>query len=293
MEASPLPLNPQARVSSLCIWNEVQSQGWSDPSPILPSRYEGVPYTPAQVGTYVDMLASLMTSAGRAAARHLGDTEWMLWLSTDHFTTAPPLHVGDVAHLGLYDILPLLWDRIGVTVPWGIAVHPYDAGDPRANLTSRGIYTFATLAENVASYQCAQLTRVHGVPPSQCASWPQVYMWASEQGWPFNAKTMPKAAQARNICFAHALSVAQGVWSVTHNFFQGEASSSQGGAGDFSLIDEPPLVTVDLHNASGTPTYDAYTSTSPALWGRSSTHYCCSKWAVGCAAEESRRPLLV
>ena len=167
--------------------------------------------------------------------------------------------------------------------PWGIAVHPYDAGDPRANLTSRGIYTFATLQQDVSDYQCAQLQRVAGVPRAQCSEHVAGAMWASEQGWPRSA-SMTKALQARNICLAHSLSLAQGVWAVTHNFLQGSVPSTQGGAGDFSLLDEPPIVTANLSTAAGHATWDAYASTNPDVWGVGSEHYCCTQWKVGCAA---------
>jgi hypothetical protein len=69
---------------------------------------------------------------------------------------------------------------------------------------------------------------------------------------------MTKEDQARNICYAHGLAraaalpggggsggapgnasgpAAGAVWGVTHNFFQGPAPSSQGDAGDFSLLE--------------------------------------------------------
>ncbi len=93
---------------------------------------------------------------------------------------------------------------------------------------------------------------------------------------------MTKSLQARNICLAHGLALAQGVWSVTHNFFQGSVASDQGGSGDFSLIDEPPLVYGNLTNAAGHETYEAYKSTAPGVFGMRSDHYCCEMWASGC-----------
>ena len=218
----------RARLSGLCIWNEVQSQGWSDPSPVLPNRYAGAPYSPAQMATYAGAIAELMLRAGRGAALGTpqGQEPPFLWLSTDHFNTAPPLAMGDVMHIGLWELLDAMWPLVNVTFPWGIAVHPYDAGDPRENLTKDGIYTFATLRESVASYQCRKLAEVAHVPEAECWEWPQTLMWASEQGWPLS-KTMNRTLQARNICFAHGLSVAQGVWAVSHNFFQSSVPSDQ------------------------------------------------------------------
>jgi hypothetical protein len=148
---------------------------------------------------------------------------------------------GDVGSVGLYDLLDEIWPLIPVSVPWSVAVHPYDNGDPRTNMSMMGIYTFLTLNATVATYQCKKLQET-GVLASSCWQYPQVQMWASEQGWPFSASTNPfkccsKLIQARNICYAHGLALAQGLWAVTHNFFQGPYPTSQGGA-DYSLVDE-------------------------------------------------------
>jgi hypothetical protein len=95
---------------------------------------------------------------------------------------------------------------------------------------------------------------------------------------------MNKTLQARNICLAHSLSVAQGVWAVSHNQFQSVTPSHQGGSGDFSLIDEPPVVNIELTNGQGHATFDAYVATSPSAWGKPG-NYCCKSWGVGCAAQ--------
>ena len=72
----------QARLSGLCVWNEVQSQGWTDPSPVLPNRYAGAPYTAAQMAIYAGAIASLMLGAGRGArsGTPVGQEPPMLWL---------------------------------------------------------------------------------------------------------------------------------------------------------------------------------------------------------------------
>jgi hypothetical protein len=132
-------------------------------------------------------------------------------------------------------------------------------------------------------YQCQKLNTMLDVPLEECWSWPQTQLWASEQGWPYNNQTMPKSTQARNICYAHALSLEQGVWSVTHNFFQSPVPSDQGGAGDFSLLDEPPVCYGNLTNCDGLATYEAYKSTAVGVWGQRTDHYCCATWETGCA----------
>jgi hypothetical protein len=143
------------------------------------------------------------------------------------------------------------------------------------------MYTFATIRQLVSDVQCGYLTAAD--PTASCDTSSQTWMWASEQGWPFNNVTMPKTKQARNICLAHGLSLAAGrVWAVTHNFFQGAGPSSEGDAGDFGLVPYPPKVWANLTNGPGNPTYDAYTGTAPGVWGYAATGYCCVTWGVGC-----------
>jgi hypothetical protein len=84
-----LPLLSLFPLSSLLpfppsIPSPLPSQGWADPSPVLPSRYSGAPYTPAQMKVLAGELANLTARAGRAAARWMPE-DYMLWLSTDHF----------------------------------------------------------------------------------------------------------------------------------------------------------------------------------------------------------------
>eukprot|EP01043_Picozoa_sp_COSAG02_P005125 COSAG02_NODE_137_length_34526_cov_94.448079_18_plen_146_part_00 len=51
----------------------------------------------------------------------------------------------------------------------------------------------------------------------------------------------------------------------------------------------------DLKNGTGYPTFDAYNSTSPAVWGQSDSHFCCSQWKVGCqtVANHGVRPITI
>ena len=141
-----------AALSGLCIWNEIQSMGWSDPSPVLPNRFDGHAWSPAQLNTYAAAIAQLFQRAASASERHGKGV--MLWLSTDHYTLPPALALGDTRHIGLYDFLDAFWPVVmNCTFSWGICVHPYDAGDPRQDLLQKGIYTFATLRKGVAEYR--------------------------------------------------------------------------------------------------------------------------------------------
>ena len=193
----------QARVSALCVWNEVQSLGWSDPSPVLPNRQgpAGTPvFSPAQLQLYAAMVSNLTLLAGAAARAASPASPAFLFLSTDHFLTAPEVAPGGVGHLGLLPLLdamwPLLWEGGGGELGWGVSVHPYDAGDPRQDLSKQGIYTFATLQATVGEYQCQQLV-ARGLPRSSCAQRGETKLWASEQGCECGGGSKQPAAAPR------------------------------------------------------------------------------------------------
>lgn len=148
---------------------------------MLFNRYVDRQWNASELGIFVGLIGEMMATAATITAEYMPDA--LVWLSTDHFATPPPLSRGDVMHTGLYPMLDAMWPSLANTsYDWAIAVHPYDNGDPRSNLSSQGVYTFATLDEMVASYQCSKLGQYAGVPPSQCNQHVQTLMYASEQG---------------------------------------------------------------------------------------------------------------
>ncbi len=123
---------------------------------------------------------------------------------------------------------------MGLSLPWAVAVHPYDAGDPRQDQWSSGKYTFADLS-NIASYLCGRLGML-GVGeslPSPGNDWPfrpQATLYASEQGWCYGCHGCKEDCRGRNICLAQELSEkCPNVIAVTHNYFQQVPGGSQGG----------------------------------------------------------------
>ena len=77
-QAATLPTGLPAPLPSL-------AQGWADPSPVLPNRYAGSPYSAAQMAQLAGVMANMTARAARAAARWMPD-EYLMWLSTDHFS---------------------------------------------------------------------------------------------------------------------------------------------------------------------------------------------------------------
>lgn len=266
------------------IWNEVASSGWMDMSPILPNRYDGVhQYTDAQMEVLTAKYADMLLRADAALRQHTRGA--MLWVSQDHNwdnwakVGQKWMNAGAVMHVNVRPFLDHLWPKVGINISWGVAVHPYDDGDPRHDLTASGVFTFATLNKVVQAYQDAQLGSVARVPPQGVSAQPQRLMYASEQGWP-HSKTMNDTVRARNICFAQQLSMQQGLVAVTHNYFHQTPSDAPQGGQWFGLV--PDTVFGNLTNAAGSVTYQAYLSTAPQRWGQQSNHYCCVQWHVGC-----------
>ena len=173
---------------------------------------------------------------------------------------------------------------MGLSLPWAVAVHPYDAGDPRQDQWSSGKYTFADLS-NIASYLCGRLGML-GVGeslPTPGNDWPfrpQATLYASEQGWCYGCHGCKEDCRGRNVCLAQELSEkCPNVIAVTHNYFQQVPGSSQGGQ-TYGLIAGD--VAGDLSNGTTCPAFNAYVATSPSQWRRDASNYCCQQWQVGC-----------
>jgi len=296
------------KLSLAIVWNEIGSLGWADPSPVLPNRWDGPGgnLTDEQVGALAAVHAELLSRAHAALRRQLvgvlcrppagaagtgadGGAALggaMVLVSIDHFWWfkgaghAPFARPGVVGHVGDQRLLSAIWPRLEPGLSWGVAVHPYDAGDPRADMTAGGVFTFATLKRVVIAFQEQQLAALGGVPPQGLVARPQRLLWASEQGWRLQPPRMNQTIRARNVCFAQALSEAQGLVSVTHNYFQAEPTAPE--VGNFGLVPAPPAVGPAFQNGTGHPTFDAYVATSLPSWRVDPSNWCCANYAVGC-----------
>ena len=223
----------------------------------------------------------------------------MIWTSNDRLWDRPKQQQGQPLHTGVKPFLDALWPKLAASgtsgVPWSLAVHPYDGGDPRLDQmthTRPRAYTFATLSD-VVQYQRAQVKNLTDLNPDTAAGKPFTLLYASEQGWNYNPKGGPgcegldDALRARNICLAQNLSArVPEVVGVTHNFFQDSPGGSSQGGCDFGLIPGNISGTLDDAAASGSPTWGAYVATGPDSWGVSDAHYCCTEWRQGCKGQQ-------
>ena len=205
------------------------------------------------------------------------------FVSTDHFWDMPNNQKdGNVLSIGEKNIIDGMWKFVGIDYDWAVAVHPYDNGNPENNLwDSHSIYTFDTLY-HIVQYQQDKLKQGYNISESGLNIRTQPKLWASEQGWAYNNKTMNDTLRARNICYAQNLSLELGeqMISVTHNFFHTAPTSGGQNGQSFGLL--PMTIDATLSNGTGYPTFDAYTSTNANNWGKNNDNYCCVKWKVGC-----------
>eukprot|EP00051_Salpingoeca_urceolata_P007730 m.100038 g.100038 ORF g.100038 m.100038 type:complete len:580 (+) comp15373_c1_seq2:174-1913(+) len=283
---------PANQLAHFIVWNEVASQGWLDPSPMAPNRAGpngSNPLTDAQFDYIVSRYADLVTRVFQVVRRH--SDRAMIWTSNDRLWERPEQHAGDILHVGVRPFLDRLWPKLRDNITWALAVHPYDPGNPMdASEFSPDFpyphrYTFATL-DRVLAYMKAQLVTYTGLDPDSKAGRPFTLLYPSEQGWPFPACCADRI-RARNVCYAQALSLAlpDHIVAVTHNFFQDRPGGTSQGGQDYGLI--AGNISSNLTNGAGYPTFDAYVSTSPGVWGRSDTHFCCVHWHQGCNKTQS------
>ena len=174
-----------------------------------------------------------------------------------------------IAHLGSRTLVAGLWDRLGTSTDWGLAVHPYGPSDastwPRA-------YHFADL-HRVVDYQLARLAAANA---SHAARRPQAFVAATEQGWPAAGDAAPAAA--RQLCLATAAVLATpGVMFAVHNDFQGVRPDDGRG-----LVPFEAGAGLNTTAAALSPTLAAHASAAPGVWGAGKDHYCCAMHGLGC-----------
>jgi len=262
---------PRGKLTHVIVWNENASADWFDYTPVVGKHDLSVPAVAARL----DKLTRLLQRTHAALQRHLRGA--IMYVSTDPLWDAG-IHEG---HMGTRTLLESVWARVGLALPWAVAVHPY--GDPTRR-PSQG-YTFANL-DLVIDYQRDQLRR-RGV--SALDDYPQSYLIASEQGWPYEVDNPARGRdwQARQVCLAHRQAVESPyVLAVAHNYFHSvepadEDPAGQSGQGAFfGLI--PYSVGDDLAGVDATATGRAFIATAPRLWSRTGQHDCCARAGVGC-----------
>ena len=169
--------------------------------------------------------------------------------------------------LSTANLLEGLWRQVGTQIDWSVAVHPY--GKPTASdwglRQPYQAYTFQDLPK-VAEFQRNMSAKY--APGSTSA--PQLYLAATEQGWP---GTEPRLL-ANYLCLTHAITTAEPkLLFATHYYFQDTGPAA------YAII---PWTAGALLNDTTSPTLAAYASLKPASWRTDASNYCCATHRLGC-----------
>ncbi len=274
-------LNGAGKISHFIIWNENASATWFDYSPVVTNRG---PVSTHDTNVWLNKYADMLRRAHSAVQKVSEGV--MLYASTDPVWHAPRTGASDPSHLGTQNLLDGLWARLGTSISWSVAVHPY--GEVNAPIHTSSIhadnYSFYNV-EMVSKYMQDKLAAA-GFPRTSL-DYPQGYIIASEQGWGQISDGIE--GQGRNLCLAHEKTLrVPTLITQGHNYFQsverdvsdGGTTSSQGEL--YGLL--PHVSQVDLSDMENYATGLAYLSLNPAVWGHTDDHYCCKRAGVGCAS---------
>ncbi len=252
-------------ISHFIIWNEAASGGWFDYSPVV--RTNTTTLSDSEQQAWINKYVNLMKTANSAIARHSSGV--LMHASLDKLWQNPG--PSDPTHIGSKNLLDGIWSRLGTSIDWSVAIHPY--GDP---IEEPGDNINFQNVSILSSYQRDQLL-ARGV--NDPLSMPQLKLIASEQGWQRNESP---DVQARNICEAQFISSHNpSLIAQMHNFFQ-ELQVDNGDS--YGLV--PLSAGMDFSHADGVPTFDAYRATGNSSWEKGNDHFCCQQHGLGCVAEK-------
>lgn len=256
-----------ARVRHFIMWNENAAGTWAN--------FRGQSSMNADstdLNYRAGRLANVMVRAHRAIKRH--QTGAMLYFSTDSIWEATPEQVAHDGHLGTKRLLDRIWDRLGTSIDWSLAIHPYGAPNQPAAPRHYNYYSL----DFVHQYQVDKLKAL-GQPVNS----PQSYMIASEQGWPLNFSSDEQRAQF--VCRAHDTTVIKPyLIASAHNYFHQQPGDNGATQGDsYALI--PSSIPASLNGVQNHPIGRAYISSHPNVFKKSDTHYCCSQHQIGCRSQ--------
>ena len=250
------------KISHFIIWNESGSPEWFNYYPVVPGGTHAAALSTVQINMWIDKYADMMRRAYYAVARHTSES--MIYASTDYLWDTPPSGPNRISGKVLLDGL---WQRLGTSTEWAVAVHPYS--DPVVD-PEPGYYGFSNL-QMVVDFATEHL-RALGI--SNPDAYPQNYIIASEQV-PFDNTNPDLTYRAQKLCQAHDVSLkVPNLLAVTESFRQSSASDT------FSMI--PYTVQPDLSNVLSSVTGQAYAAMDPAVWGKTDTNYCCVNTGLGC-----------
>ena len=265
------------------VWNEADNSDWFDTSPFVDNIQKRVDNATAGA-MWVDMYANLMRSAHQGLAR-VSRQPVMLYACIDTMLTATPWCPGDKrwgsrCPLGAWQLLDGLWARLGTSIDWSLAVHAY--GQPNTSawnyVTPYQAYTFKDIPKLI-TYQRNQMLKYSS--GSFRDRPPQLYIAATEQGWP-TSTPLQQAAAAHYVCLTADVAASfEEIIFASHYDFQDIYNKTAGG-GNYGLV--PVSAGVLLENKTA-GTLQAFRALHPQVWGKRADHFCCSTHGIGCPVQ--------
>ncbi|KAK9906883.1 hypothetical protein WJX75_009691 [Coccomyxa subellipsoidea] len=207
----------------------------------------------------------------------------MIYISLDQIWekqagSCPPYLPGlQHCHIGSLNVVKGMWERLGLSMDWSLAIHPY--GNP-LKPDWPTYFHFADI-DRIAAFQLDMLRRAGVTEPHR---WPQAMMAATEQGWP--AVTQEQEMQAASyICIAHDIVVtSEFALFATHNDFQAPSAEDRTG-----LIPRWTGRTLNNTDRMQSTTFAAYAASHPSIWNTDPSHFCCVNYQRGCPTSAGDR----
>ncbi len=261
------------KISHFIVWNEVSNGSWFNLSPAVDVQHAFVDASTSAM--WVNRYVALFDRSARAVKRNVSDALVHVSLNLHFLPPAAQAGAAGTPDIGGKTILDGMWAQIGRRYGWSVAVHPYY--EPWVDY-GPGVLNFRGLP-TLANYQRTQLL-TRGVQDPNSAQHAKIL--ASEQGW-FD---VPLSQRAGNVCKAHQIVMSMPtVIGTTHNFFQ-----SRSPADDIETMIPFAAGEALDGNVAQYPTYQAYLSTRPDVWGARNDHYCCKNYYVGCSTNPNTPP---
>ena len=248
------------RISHWIIWNEAGSKTWSNFTPKTNHSNSA-----ADIKYRVDRYADMMRRSYRAILKFQNNV--MMYASTDP-VWSPAAAASHKGHMSSARLLDELWKRLGVSIDWSVAVHPY--GDPFVP-AAQGHYSFANL-DMVYNFQQSQLAN-RGL---STVNRPQTVLITSEQGW---KKSTGDFQRAKNLCKAHDIALSSPYLLASAHVYFHRAPSDLGDS--YGLIDAniPYSLTGVTTNDIGKALYSLHRKN----FRKNNTNWCCVRSGIGCS----------
>ena len=272
------------------VWNEADSTDWADASTSDYSKEEMVTDMQEGMRRSFEIYSELLKRTVRAVedgdkvcSAVQGECRNFVYISTSWNWYSTKSFYYRSADGGLHiiwqnrNLLDYLWKSVGLDYDWAIATHPYGDVYSRSDTSLR----FSTLTD-LSDYQKREIEkRSDG---KNWLSYPQSRIFASEQNAGTGLKADDWKRKAKFICESYAVGLNMpALLAMTHNHFQDTINPLSQTPGKHTML--PPDLPENLEGAENYPTFEAYLSTSEALWEKSDDHYCCRELKLGCAVK--------